>query len=85
MFCSICWVELVLGQRRVSRLTFTVCGSVSLRGSSERSLEVVVLLRQLLQSLLQPHALLALCLQRFLPPLAVGLSQCQEVPAGLQG
>lgn len=45
---------------------------------------MVVLLGQLLQRLLEAHALLPLRLQRFLPALAVGLSQRQEVPAGLR-
>lgn len=68
-----------------SRLTFTVCRGVGLRSPSERSLQMVVLLGQLLQSFLQPHPLVPLCLEGLLPPLAVSLSQRQEVSAGLTG
>lgn len=68
-----------------SRLTFTVCCGVGLRSPSERSLQMVVLLGQLLQSFLQPHPLVPLCLEGLLPPLAVSLSQRQEVSAGLTG
>lgn len=68
-----------------SCLTFIVGGSISLRSPSERSLQVVVLLGQLLQSLLQPHPLVPFCLERLLPSLAVSLSQGEEVSARLRG
>lgn len=70
-------------QQPRSGVTFVICRSVSLGSPSERSLQVVVLLGKLLQSLLQPHALLPFCLEGLLPSLAVRLGQRQEVPAGL--
>lgn len=68
--------------------TFTVgCGVTGrgrqYRGSSECSLQMVVLLGQLLQSLFQTNSLLPLDLESFLPPLTVSLSQGQEVPTRL--
>lgn len=58
--------------------TFAVPGRVGQRGRQhrgppERSLQVVVLLGQLLQGFLEADALLPLCLQGLLPALTVGL------------
>lgn len=72
------------------RLTFTrtsaarsVCRQH--RGSTEGSLQVIMLLRQLLQGLFQSDALVSFILQGLLPLFTMGLGQHKEISAGLYG